>query len=121
MSWNESQILSARRAIFAAAQDMLAGNLLYIEGSRKILALIETAKLDQWDADLVSFVGIDSETDALPVDHTRAYWQAAALEALQPEIDRMEAWARQVGESHCRNLVERFSSGEIEIKTLFPE
>jgi hypothetical protein len=39
----------------------------------------------------------------------RKHWQAAALDALQPEIDRKEAWARGFGERHCQRLVERFS------------
>jgi hypothetical protein len=52
MSWNES-----RRAIFEAAQDMLAGSLSYVEGARKIIAALATAKLDERDTDLVPFVG----------------------------------------------------------------
>jgi hypothetical protein len=115
MSWNESEILSARRAIFAAAEGMLTGNLSYIEGARKIIAAVVTSRLDERDADLMPFVGIVSATDALPFGEMRAYWQAAALEALQPEIAKKEAWARQFGEPHYRNLVERFSSGQIEI------
>ena len=115
MSWNESEILKARRAIFEAAQDMLAGRLTYIEGARKIVAAWRESKLDERDVDFLGFIGIDSETEALPLGKMRAHWQAAALEALQPEIDRMEAWARQFGEPNCHNLVARFSSGEIEI------
>jgi hypothetical protein len=118
MSRNESEILSARRAIFEAAQDMLAGKLSYIEGARKIFAATVAARLDERDADLLPFVGIFSETDALPFGKMRVHWQAEALAALQPEIAKKEAWARQFGEPHCRNLVERFSSGQIEIKTL---
>jgi hypothetical protein len=109
MSWNESEILAARRGILKAAQDMLAGKLLYAEGARKILAAWRTARLDEWDADLLPFVGIVSETDALPFGEERQYWQAAALDALQPEVNRKEAWARAFGEPHCRSLVERFS------------
>jgi hypothetical protein len=118
MSWNESEILAARRRILQACQDMLAGQLPYIEGARKVNAAQASAKLDEWDPDLVPFRGIDSETDALPTDQTRAFWQPAALAALQSEIDRKEAWARSFGEPHCRRLVERFLSGEIEIRTL---
>jgi hypothetical protein len=118
MSWNESEILAARRGIFKAVQDMLAGTLSYIEGARVIRLTIYEAKLDEWDADLVPFRGIDSETDALPVGAERAHWQAAALVALQPEIDRAETWAREHGELHCRRLVERFSSGQIQIRPL---
>ena len=118
MSWNESEILAARRAIFGAAQDMLAGRLSYIEGARTIVAAKLASRLDQWDVDLLAFAGIDSDTEAFPFGEMRAHWQAAALEALQPRIIEMEAWARQVGELHCRNLVQRFSSGEIEIEDL---
>ena len=113
MSWNESEILKARRAIFDAAQGMLAGRLTYI------VAAWWTSKLDEWDADFLPFVGIASETEALPFGEMRAHWQPAALDALQPEIDRMEAWARRFGEPHCRNLVARFSSGQIKIEKLF--
>jgi hypothetical protein len=109
MSWNESEILAARRSIFKAAQDMLAGKLSYIEGARKIVAARGTARLDEWDVDVLPFAGIDSETAALPFGEMRRHWQAAALDALQPEIDQKEAWARGFGEPHCRSLVERFS------------
>jgi hypothetical protein len=116
MSWNESDIVAARRAIFHAAQDMLAQRLSYIEGARKIHASIRAAKVNEVDPDLVPFIGIISETDALPTEQTRSLWQAAALQRLQPEIDRSEAWARQLAETHCRNLVERFSSGRIKLE-----
>jgi hypothetical protein len=113
MSWNESEILKARHAMVDAAQDMLAGRLSYIEGARKIVAAKWTARLDKWDADLLPFVGIASETEALPFGEMRAHWQCAALEALQPEIDRAEAWARGLGEPYCYKLVARFSGDQI--------
>jgi len=119
MSWNESEILKARQAIFDAAQGMLAERLTYIEGARKIVAAWWASKLDERDADFLPFVGIGSETETLPFGNMRAHWQPAALDALQPEIDRMEAWARRFGEPHCRNLVARFSSGQIKIEKLF--
>jgi hypothetical protein len=62
MSCNESEIMKARRVIFDAAQDMLAARLSYIEGARKIVAAQWAARLDERDADLLPFVGIDSET-----------------------------------------------------------
>jgi hypothetical protein len=112
MSWNEAEILAARRTIFEAAQAMLAGTLSYIEGAREIVAHLRTAKLDERDADFLPFVGIDSETEALPFGEMKSHWNAAALEALQPEIDRSEAWAKGFGEPFCRNLVKRFSDGK---------
>ncbi|QIG96926.1 MULTISPECIES: DUF2489 domain-containing protein [unclassified Bradyrhizobium] len=115
MSHDESKIAAARRSIFEAAQDMLAGRLSYIEGARKICPARFAWGLDEWDPDLVPFVGIFSETDALPVGDERSLWQKSALEALAPEIARMEAWARKFGEPHSKSLVERFSCGEIEL------
>jgi len=109
-------MMTARLATYQAAQDMLAGRLSYIEGARKICRARFSWGLDEWDDDLRCFVCIDSETDALPFGKMREHWQAAALEALQPEINGKEAWARGLAEPHCRNLVQRFLSGQIEIK-----
>jgi hypothetical protein len=94
MSWNEAEILAARGKILKAAQDMLVGKLSYIEGARKIVAAGTAARLEERDVDLLPFVGIVSETDALPFGEMRKHWQAAALDALQPEIDEKEGWAR---------------------------
>jgi hypothetical protein len=109
VSWNEAEILAARAVILAAAKNMLAGKLSYIEGARIVFWEKMAAKLDEYDADLLPFVGIVSETDALPVGEMRQHWQLDALSALQTEIDEKEAWARQLGEAHCRNLVVRLS------------
>jgi outer membrane protein assembly factor BamB len=118
MSSDESERMRARLAIFEAAQDMLAGRLSYIEGARKIHSARFSWGLVELDADVRCFVGIDSETDALPLGEMRGYWQAADLKALQPEIDKKEAWAKKLAEHHCYSLVQRFLSGEIEIKSV---
>jgi hypothetical protein len=112
MSWNESEILAARRAILEAARAMLAGTLSYIEGARKIVAAWGGSKLDEADTDFLPFVGIDSETEALPFGEMRTHWQAAALEALQPQISQSEAWAKKFGEPSCQNLVKRLSAAK---------
>jgi hypothetical protein len=115
VSIDASKIMAARRAILEAAQEMLTGTPSYLDGARKIKQAWFSSRLNEADPDFLPFVGIDSETDALPFGETRVHWQAAALKALQPEIDRMEDWARNFGEPHCRSLVDRFSRGEIQI------
>jgi hypothetical protein len=112
MSWNEAEMMGARRTILETAQDMLAARTSYIEGSRKIIAQRFVARLDS-APEILPFVGIASETEALPLGEIRMHWQAAALEALQPEIEQSEAWARSVGEPHCRNLVTMLSDGQL--------
>jgi hypothetical protein len=115
MSFDQSRIIAARRRIFEAAQHMLSGRLSYIEGARKICSARFEWGLDEWDPDLTPFVGIDSETDALPFGEQRSHWQTSALKALEPEMTQKEAWARRIGEPRCRSLVQRFSSGQIEL------
>jgi hypothetical protein len=62
MSWNETEIPAACRTILKTAQ-----RLSYVESARKIAAAGTTARLDERDTDLLLlFVGIVSETDALP-------------------------------------------------------
>lgn len=121
MSIDVSKIMAARRSVLEAAQEMLSGTLSYIEGARKINRAWQSSRLNQHDPDFLPFVGIDSQTDALPFGEMRAYWQAAALKALQPEIDRMQDWARNFGEPYCRRLVDRFSRGEIQIDPFLDE
>jgi hypothetical protein len=114
MSWNEAEIMSARRAILETTQDMLAARISYIAGSRIIAAQQFAARLDSVP-EILPFVGIGSEIEALPLGEMRIHWQAAALEALQPKIEQSEAWARSVGEPHCRNLVKMLCDGRFEI------
>ena len=97
----------AHLEIIAVARSMLDGEKSFIEGARQITALRNTAGLDYLDPDIVPFVVIDSETDKLPFGDVRKLWAPAALEKLQPEIDRKEQWARETGASHCRNLIDR--------------
>ncbi|MDF0494397.1 hypothetical protein [Bradyrhizobium yuanmingense] len=110
MSWNEIEILTARRGIVDACQRMLAGKLSYIEGARIVLSFQREAKLPDLDDDLLPFTGIVSETDALPIgEQQRSLWQPAALAALQAEMDQKEAWSKIFGEAACRRLIERFA------------
>jgi hypothetical protein len=89
------------------ARDILDGKRSFIEGSRLIWRLGPEARLGDRDPDLTIFVGIDSETDALPVGEERKYWARDALERLQPEIERAEAWAEQYGRTACQNILRR--------------
>ncbi|MGJ5219991.1 hypothetical protein ACQR16_34080 [Bradyrhizobium oligotrophicum] len=80
-----------------------------IEGARIIARLRFAARLET-DADILAFVGIESETDALPIGGGRAHWQAQALIDLQEPIDDLQRSARDVGSSRCRNLLARADS-----------
>jgi hypothetical protein len=106
----DPDIQKARREIVDAAGRMLAGSLSYVEGARLVVRLHWDAEIDQFDPDILPFVGIDSETDALPLGTFRMGWSPEALGKLQPEIDRAEEWAPKYARAHCEALVRRFGS-----------
>jgi hypothetical protein len=106
MSWDESEIAAARRTIIETANGILSGTISPIEGARGIARDRFPACLEN-DPDVLPFVGIVSETEALPLGSDRAHWQAKALADLQAKIDESQAWARKFGTVYCQNLVTR--------------
>ena len=103
---DEAQI--ARQRMVEAAHDMLDGSLTYIEGSRRISRLRWGADLSDFDPDILPFIGIDSETDTFPLEEVRQYWRPDALANLQPEFEKAEEWARDLGREACEKLIKRF-------------
>src|SRR6185437_7265815 len=96
----------ARQKIATVAAAMVDGSLSYVEGARRISAVRFEADMEN-DPDVLPFVGIDSETDALPFGSVREHWKPAALMALQPQIESAQIWAEEFGRQHCLNLIGR--------------
>jgi hypothetical protein len=96
-----------RANIVATVRNILSGGTSFIEGARSIALDSYDAMLDH-DPDIMPFIGVASETDALPIGKERQLWNADALVKLQPEIDRLESWARDFAMPHCHNLIRRF-------------
>ena len=105
---HDPEVQKARLEIAEVARAMLSGKLLFIEGARRLHCLKSAAMLADNDADFDPFVGIDSDTDALPIGAERARWAQDALDRLQPEIARAEEWAQGFGRPHCQRLIDRF-------------
>jgi hypothetical protein len=40
----------------------------------------------------------------------KGHWAPEALANLQPEIERLEKWARDFGEPSCQRIIDRFGS-----------
>jgi hypothetical protein len=97
----------ARLQIADLARSMLAGDLLFMEGSRSISAIRFMAKIEN-DPDILPLVRIDIASDTLPFGKINNLWNRNALAELQSEIDRKESWARDLARPHCENLVRRF-------------
>jgi len=95
VSHNEftSDRADARAEIVSAAKAMLEGKLSFIEGARQIFALSEKAGLGR-DEDVLPFLALDDETDALPLGDVRRLWSSNGLERKQPDMDAAEHWGR---------------------------
>ena len=105
---HEMYVQSVRQRVAATARDMLDGTLSFLTGSRTLAALRHEAEVREDDSDFMVFVGIDSDTDDLPLGEVPQYWDKKALEKLEPEIQAAEEWARKHGTQACASLVSRF-------------
>jgi hypothetical protein len=105
---NEEYVASVRRRVVETARDMLSGEISFLEGARTLSALRHEAAVRNDDSDFMTFVGIDSETHDFPIGAVREHWNPEALKKLQPEIDKTEAWAREIGAESCESLIRRF-------------
>ena len=103
---------STRRKVVETAQAMLDGQLGFLVGSRRLAALRHEVDVAGSDADFLIFVGIDSETDALPLGEVRQHWSPEALAKLEAEIQNAENWATEVGRDACKSLIARFGMQE---------
>jgi hypothetical protein len=95
--------------IVETAKGVFSGIVSPIEGARTIAGRRFKACLED-DPDILPFVGIASETEALPLGGERAHWQAHALADLQDQIDKAQAWALTVATAHCQSLLSRSAS-----------
>ena len=84
---------------------MLDGECSYIEGSRRILRKLEGARIDGQLEPFVTFIAIDSETDAIPVGTQLEHWADAAITRFRADWDAAEAWAKDYGEAACRETI----------------
>ena len=92
------------------AQAILDGRVGVIAGARQIHDLCcGHYGLDESDPDIRTFVGIESETDDLPIGEVRQYWAPDALAKKDAEIARCEALHRQSALDAATHLVARFT------------
>jgi hypothetical protein len=105
MSLNAPEIERCRAQIVATAEAMLSGDCSYVEGVRAICGLLRNARIDPFDEPFVTFVAIDSETDAVPVGRLREQWHPEAKVRLQDEWNEAETYARSLGEPACRAAI----------------
>jgi hypothetical protein len=110
MSLPEIILATNRRKVASIAQAMLDGEVGIIKGSRQLAGIRQAAGVDPFDPDFLPFVGIDSETDHLPIGDVRCHWASEALMKKDDEIAASEAYYREYALSACSRLVTRFAN-----------
>lgn len=81
------------KALIGVLSDILSGRVGITEGSRRVVDLRDT--LNQESNDLfLPFVGVDSETDHVPLGDVRARWSSNALAREDLERARYEQESR---------------------------
>jgi hypothetical protein len=105
---NEEQWTTHCRKIRARARDLLEGRLGVIAAAREFTRLAQWARAHE-DPDFTTFVGIDSESDHLPVGPVRAEWASDALAKKDSEIHELENKCREDAYRAARNLLEKYT------------
>ena len=102
------EIRSQRELAIGIAEAVLRGDLGVIEGSRRMLPFRWTTGVDEMDDDFLTLVGVDSETDHLPIGQVRREWDKTALARKDQEIAATEAFYREHVFATCRSIITRF-------------
>src|SRR4051812_35764003 len=101
--YNEEHREWASGKIVAAARSILSGDLGIVTGARQ-LAKWRFDVGAEHDPDFMFFVGLDSETDHLPVGDVRCHWNPEALKQKDEELRSLEATFREEALRSCHRL-----------------
>ncbi|MEJ2613180.1 MAG: DUF2489 domain-containing protein [Candidatus Thiodiazotropha sp.] len=106
---HEEYIKKQRQKVVDLLRDVIDGKTSILVASRQIVQLRFEIDFDENDKDILAFVGIDSESDSLPIGLERAYWSEEALKNKENEIMEIEKWALDFGIEACKNLMEKLT------------
>lgn len=100
----------AREEIAKVARKMLTGDCSFIEGSRLICDLLPSAGFGEPEGPFLEFVGIESETDTVPLGAVRERWSPEARERLHATWEQAEKWAEDIGRPVCQKALAQLSA-----------
>jgi DNA-directed RNA polymerase subunit RPC12/RpoP len=107
------RLVGIQKEILSTAKQLIADRLSVIAASRKLAGL---RHYDQYVQPriaeaLLTFVGIDSETDALPIGAERKQWDPEALQRKDREIKDAEQFYRDSAIKAATELVRLLETG----------
>ena len=105
---NEEQWHVLRVEVTRIASGILDGSIDLITGARQLTTLSHKVYADK-DTDFVTFIGIESETDAFPLGAVRRHWSPDALAKYDLERERAEQHYRPCALESARRLVTKYA------------
>jgi hypothetical protein len=107
--YNEEHKRQVEAKVAALAKRILAGEVGIAEGA---------GELAEWrfdlgaeaDPDFVFFVGVNSETDHLPIGPARRHWNPEILQAKDAELAHYAARVREQAFEICRRLIQKYGA-----------
>ena len=102
---HEDYVQIQRQRLYEIVKATLAGDLGVIAGVRQLIAFRHKIELTEAEDDFRILVGIDSETDHLPIGSQRLNWSKAALRNKEKEIVEAEVHAAEDVLRVCQRLI----------------
>ena len=101
-------VAEQHQEIVRVAHRILDGSVGVIAGAREMTQVRFRSHSNDRDENFLVFVGIDSETDHLPVGEVRKHWSAEALAQKDIEIKEAEDFFRERAYTAARALIQRY-------------
>lgn len=105
---HKNYVLALHRDVVETCQAVIKGSMGIIAASRKLRNL-HYQMFQNVDDDFCVFIGIESETDDLPVGDERQYWDVAVLSEKDKEIAEYEDKVVKAVVESCKKLIDRFA------------
>jgi len=96
-----------RREMVRVARGILNGGIGIVSGARQLTHLRFCSRSDN-NSDLLIFVGIDSESDHLPLGDVRRHWNVKALKIKDEELNRFEARVKERAFRACEGIIAKY-------------
>jgi hypothetical protein len=106
---HEEYLENERLKLTEILAKVIDGKYSILLAARQIVQLFHEIDFDENDKDLLVFIGIDSESDNLPIGPEKTYWSEDALRNKEKEIEKTEKWALDVGIEACKNLLQKLA------------
>ncbi|MCE9552526.1 MAG: hypothetical protein K8T91_03995 [Planctomycetes bacterium] len=99
----------ARVHALRIAKSILRSEIGLVEGTREILPHLR-AIFEARDPDVSFLIGLDSETDHLPVGTERKHWKEEALHVKDQQLHEAEEFYREYAETALRQILLRLQT-----------